>query len=46
MWDSMSLEDFLTTGNDLGVGGLIEDINLKYINEPVVENGRQNTQEP
>ena len=40
------LEDFLTTGNDLEVGGLIEDINLKDITEPVVENGTYNTQEP
>ena len=40
------LQDFLTTGNDLEVGGLIENVNFKDIEEPVVENGTHNTQEP
>ena len=40
------LEDFLSTGNDLKVGGLMEDVNLKDIEEPLVENGTHKTQEP
>ena len=40
------LQDFLTTGNYLKVGGMIEDVNLKDIEEPVVENGTHNIQEP
>ena len=40
------LQDFLTTGNNLDVGGLIEDVKLKDIEEPVVENGTHNAQEP
>ena len=39
------LEDFLATGNDLEVGGLMEDVNLKDIEEPVVENGTHYKQE-
>ena len=40
------LQDFLATGNDLQVGGLMEDVNFKDIEEPVVENETHNTQEP
>ena len=36
------LQDFLTTGNNLGVEGLMEDVNLKDIKEPVVEKGTHN----
>ena len=32
------LEDFLSTGKDLKVGGLMEDVNLKDIEEPLVMN--------
>ena len=39
------LEDFLATGKDLEVGGLMEDVNLKDIEEPVVENGTHYKQE-
>ena len=39
------LQDFLTTGNDLEVGGLIEYFNFKDIEEPVVENGTETTQD-
>ena len=39
------LSDFLATGSDLKVGGLMEDVNLKDIEEPVVENGAHYTQE-
>ena len=39
------LEDFLAAGNDMEVGGLMEDVNLKDIEETVVENGTHNTQE-
>ena len=40
------LQDFLTTGKDLEVGGLMEYVNLKYIEEPVVENGTHDMQAP
>ena len=40
------LDDFLSTGNDLKVGGLMEDVNLKDIGEPLVETGTHKTQEP
>ena len=40
------LEDFLSSGNDLKVGGLMEDVNLKDIEEPLVENVTHKTQEP
>ena len=40
------LSDFLTTGSELKVGGLMEDVNLKIIEEPVVDNGTHYTQEP
>ena len=40
------LQDFLTTGNNLEVGGMIEDVNFKDIEERVVDNGTHNTQEP
>ena len=40
------LEDFLSTGNDLKVGGIMEYVNLKDIEEPLVENGTHKTQEP
>ena len=40
------LEDFLSMGNDLKVGGIMENINLKDIEEPLVENGTHKTQEP
>ena len=40
------LQDFLTTGYDLEVGGLIEYVNFKDIEDPVVENVTQNVQEP
>ena len=39
------LENFLSTGNDLKVGGLMEDVNLKDIEEPLVENGTHKIQE-
>ena len=40
------LEDFLATGNDLEVEGLMEDVNLKDIEEHVFDNGTPtNTQE-
>ena len=38
------LEDFLYTGNDLKVGGLMEDVNLKDIEKPPVDNGSHKTQ--
>ena len=40
------LEDFLATGNDLEVGGLMEDVNLKDVEAPVVDNGTRYKQEP
>ena len=40
------LSDFLDTGSDLKVRGLMEDVNLKDIEEPVEDNGTQYTQEP
>ena len=40
------LSDFLATGNDLKVEGLIKDVNFKDIEEPVVNNGIHDTQEP
>ena len=40
------LEDFLATGRDMKVGGLMEDVNLKVIEEPVVDNVTRYTQEP
>ena len=42
------LPDFLATGNDLKVRGIVEDVNLKVIEEPVVDNGThtQEHQEP
>ena len=40
------LPDVLATGSDLKVRGLMEDINLKNIEEPVVENGTHYTQGP
>ena len=40
------LKDFLTTGNDLEVEGLIENTNLINIKGSIDENGTQNTQEP
>ena len=39
------LEDFLSTGNDLKVGGLMEDVNLKDIEKPLVDNATLKTQE-
>ena len=36
MLDSMSWKDFLSTGNDLKVGGLMEDVNLEDIEKPLV----------
>ena len=39
------LKDFLATGKDLEVRGLMEDVNLKDIEEPVLENGTHYTQE-
>ena len=38
------LSDFLATGTDLKVGGLMEDVNLTDIEEPVVDNGTHYTQ--
>ena len=38
------LEDFLATGKYIEVGGLMEDVNLKDIEEPVVDNGTHYTQ--
>ena len=40
------LENFLSTGNDLKVGGLMEDVNLKDNLEHLIENGTHKTQEP
>ena len=40
------LSDFLATGSELKVGGLMEDVNIKDIEEPLVENGAHYTQEP
>ena len=39
------LSDFLATGSELKVGGLMEDVSLKNIEESVVENGTQEPQE-
>ena len=39
------LEDFLATGKDLEVRGMMEDVNLKDVEEPVVDNGTHYTQE-
>ena len=40
------LSDFLATGSELKMGGLMEDVNLKDNEEPVVDNGTHYTQEP
>ena len=38
------LDNFLSTGKDLKVEGLMEDVNWKEIEEPLVENGTYKTQ--
>ena len=39
------LQDFLATGHDLKVEGLMEVVNFKETEEPVVDNGTHNVQE-
>ena len=40
------LSDFLATGSELKVGGLMEDVNLKEIEEPIGDNETEEPQEP
>ena len=44
--EQCELQDFLATGNYLEVEGLIEVLNIKDIEEPLEDNGKNNTQEP